>query len=91
MLPLTDRPEVARGAEAGVEVVLRDAEDVGVVEQLVEEREDLALGEAGDVDLGRLDAALGRSSTRGGGVPRRRCRTWTDAAGRARPGCSANC
>src|SRR3989304_664001 len=59
MLLLTDEAEVAPGAEVGVEVVFRDAEDVRLVEQLVEKLEALALGEAGGVGLGRLEGALG--------------------------------
>ena len=42
-----------------MEAVFREVEDIRFVEQAVEELEDLVLGEAGNVVLGRLEAALG--------------------------------
>jgi len=60
--PLADGAEVAPRTEAGVEVVLRDSEDVRLVEKLVEELEAPALGKAGDINLGRSEAAVGDRS-----------------------------
>lgn len=81
VLRRADGAEVARGAEAGVEVVLRDAVDAGMVEEFVEELEVLALGEARDVVLGRLEAALGE-----GPVLAEAARALRGVAGPADPG-----